>query len=86
MSALVNGLHEPYLVTMLMEQHSDKSCCYPWFLSHDKTLDQQYMLTQARHPMINHLTNIYTCVLCDTYSVNSFLHVQLYQAVITLII
>ena len=28
---------------------SDKSCCYPWFVRHDKTLNQQCMLTQA-HP------------------------------------
>ena len=36
---------------------SDKSCCYPWFVCHDKTLDQQCMLVQARAPMRNHLTS-----------------------------
>ena len=36
---------------------SDKSCCYPWFVCHDKTLNQQCMLAQARPSMINHLTS-----------------------------
>ena len=42
---------------------SDKSCCYPWFVYHefDRTLDQQCMLTQARPPMINHLTSLTKC-------------------------
>ena len=31
---------------------SDKSCCYPWFVCHDKTLNQQCMLGQARPSMI----------------------------------
>ena len=29
---------------------SDKSCCYPWFVCHDKTLNQQCIL--ARPPTI----------------------------------
>ena len=37
---------------------SDKSCCYPWFVCHDKTLDQQCMLAQARPAMRNHLTSV----------------------------
>ena len=41
---------------------SDKS---PWFVYHDKTLNQQCMLTQARLPMINHLTSFTT----DHYTV-----------------
>ena len=32
-----------------------KSCCYPWFVCHDKTLNQQCMLVQAHPLMINHL-------------------------------
>ena len=27
----------------------DKSCCYPWFVCHNKTLNQQCMLAQS-HP------------------------------------
>ena len=42
---------------------SDKSCCYPWFVGHDKTLNQQCMLTQACPPMINHLNSTIMCVL-----------------------
>ena len=34
---------------------SDKSCCYPWFVCLDKTLDQQCILGQARPSIINHL-------------------------------
>ena len=37
---------------------SDKSCCYPWFVCHYKTLNLQYMLAHAGllppPPMINH--------------------------------
>ena len=29
---------------------SDKSCCHPWFVCHDKTLNQLCMLAQARPP------------------------------------
>ena len=29
---------------------SDKSCCYPWFVCHDNTLNQQCMLTQVCPP------------------------------------
>ena len=36
---------------------SDKSYCYPWFVCHDKILNQQCMLAQARPPMIDHLTS-----------------------------
>ena len=28
----------------------DQSCCYPWFVCHDKTLNQQCMLARARPP------------------------------------
>ena len=36
---------------------SDKSCCYPWFVCHDKILNQQCMLAKACPPMISHLTS-----------------------------
>ena len=37
---------------------SDKSSCYPWFVCHDRTLDQQCILAQAHAlMMINHLTS-----------------------------
>ena len=29
---------------------SDKSCCHPWFVCHDKTLNQLCMLAQAHPP------------------------------------
>ena len=40
---------------------SDESCCYSWFVCHDKTLNQQCMLAQARTPMINHLKGDVCC-------------------------
>ena len=40
---------------------SDESCCYPWFVCHDKTLNQQCMLAQACIPMINHLKGDVCC-------------------------
>ena len=29
---------------------SDKSCCYPWFVCHDKTLDQQCIAHSGSPP------------------------------------
>ena len=60
--------HEPHLLdkrkgldsTQISHstRYSDnKSCCYWWFMCHDKTLNQQCILAQARLPMINHLTS-----------------------------
>ena len=45
---------------------SDKSSCYPWFVSRDKTVNQQCILTQARPPMINRIVTDgwLRCVLC----------------------
>ena len=52
---------------------SDKS---PWFVYHDKTLNQQCMLAQARLPMINHLTsfttNHYTVAMSDLIPKSSY--------------
>ena len=44
---------------MLMEQQTvtNPAVSYQCFVCHDKTLDQQCMLAQARPPMINHLTS-----------------------------
>ena len=39
---------------------SDKSCSNPWFVCHEKTLNQQCMLVQARLPMINRLSGYNT--------------------------
>ena len=51
---------------------SDKSCCYAWFVCHDKTLEQQCMLAQARPPMRNHFTsivfNVHCLILCSLSS------------------
>ena len=37
---------------------SDKFCCYPWFVCHDKTLNQQCITRSGSPTMINHLTTL----------------------------
>ena len=47
------------LATMLMEQQTVPNPAVIYMVCvHDKTLNQQCMLAQARPPMINHLTSI----------------------------
>ena len=44
---------------MLIEQQTvTNPAVTPWFVCHDKTLNQQCMLAQACPPMINHRTSL----------------------------